>query len=121
GGDADAVLAALEALELTPANHNGGGQIVAAGALDALSRLAAEPPAGARVIPLQVAGAFHTDYMAPAVDALRAAAAELIPSDPVLTLWTNRDGGMVTEGRQALDLVVGQIASPVRWDRCMAA
>ncbi len=121
GGDETEVLAALAALDLTPANHNGGGQIVAAGALDALAQLGAQPPAGTRVIPLQVAGAFHTRYMAPAVETLRAAAAEIIPADPVLTLWTNHDGSAVSGGREALDLLVGQVASPVRWDRCMSA
>lgn len=121
GGDQEAVLARLEALDLTPANYNGGGQIVAAGALDALSELAATPPAATRVIPLQVAGAFHTRFMAPAVEALRAAAADVPASDPALTLWTNSDGSTVAEGRRALDLLVDQVASPVRWDLCMAS
>src|SRR5690606_7828540 len=111
----------LDALELTPANHNGGGQIVAAGGCEALARLSAEPPAGTRVIPLQVAGAFHTRTMLPAVETLRRATAELVPADPILTLWTNHDGTPVTTGRLALDLVVGQVATPVRWDLCMAS
>lgn len=121
GGDEAEVLASLAALDLTPANHNGGGQIVAAGELAALAKLGEQPPAGTRVIPLQVAGAFHTRFMAPAVEALRSAAAELIPGDPILTLWTNHDGTVVVDGRKALDLLVGQVASPVRWDLCMAA
>ncbi|MBF4560850.1 ACP S-malonyltransferase [Microbacterium sp. VKM Ac-2870] len=119
GGDRDAVLALLDELALTPANHNGAGQIVAAGALDALSELSAHPVAGSRVIPLQVAGAFHTSYMAPAVDALRAAAADVSASAPTVALWTNRDGSRVTDGRVALDLLVDQVSSPVRWDLCM--
>ncbi len=121
GGDQDTVVARLEELDLTPANYNGGGQIVAAGALPALAELAASPPASTRVIPLQVAGAFHTRFMAPAVAALRAAAAEVTASDPALTLWTNHDGSVVTAGRAALDLLVEQVASPVRWDLCMAS
>ncbi|GAA3021847.1 ACP S-malonyltransferase [Microbacterium dextranolyticum] len=119
GGDRDAVLARLGELDLTPANHNGAGQIVAAGALPPLAALAEAPVAGSRVIPLQVAGAFHTRYMAPAVDALQAAAAEVTASDPALTLWTNHDGSVVRSGRDALDLLVQQVASPVRWDLCM--
>jgi [acyl-carrier-protein] S-malonyltransferase len=119
GGDEQTVLARLEDLGLEPANRNGGGQIVAAGELDALDRLRAEPPTGARVIPLQVAGAFHTRFMQPAVEALRAFAATLKPADPGPRLWTNRDGTEVTSGREFLDLLVGQIASPVRWDRTM--
>lgn len=121
GGDQDAVVARLEQLGLTPANYNGGGQLVAAGALAPLAELAADPPRGTRAIPLQVAGAFHTGYMAPAVDTLRAAAADVPASAPSLTLWTNRDGTTVGDGRTALDLIVAQVASPVRWDLCMAS
>ncbi|WP_144833613.1 ACP S-malonyltransferase [Microbacterium sp. BH-3-3-3] len=121
GGDETAVLERLDALGLTPANYNGGGQIVAAGELPALAELAAEAPQGTRVIPLQVAGAFHTRFMEPAVETLRAAAADVQVSDPATTLWTNSDGSVVTEGRRALDLVVAQVSSPVRWDRCMAS
>ncbi|KJL39772.1 MULTISPECIES: ACP S-malonyltransferase [Microbacterium] len=121
GGDEASVLARLEELGLSPANYNGGGQLVVAGALDALQALAAEPVAGTRVIPLQVAGAFHTDYMAPAVEALREAAADHDVSDPGITLWTNRDGSAVASGRAFVDLLVDQVASPVRWDLCMAS
>jgi len=121
GGEADEVVARLTALDLTPANYNGGGQIVAAGALPALAALAEEPPAGARVIPLQVAGAFHTRYMASAVEVLHAQAHALETADPALTLWTNRDGGVVTSGAQAIELLVGQVANPVRWDLCQTA
>jgi [acyl-carrier-protein] S-malonyltransferase len=119
GGDEQVVLARLEELGLEPANRNGGGQIVAAGELDALDRLRSEPPAGARVIPLQVAGAFHTRFMQPAVPVLREFAATLSPADPGPRLWTNHDGTEVTSGQGFLDLLVGQVASPVRWDRTM--
>ncbi|GAA2014289.1 ACP S-malonyltransferase [Microbacterium ulmi] len=121
GGDEASVVSRLEELDLTPANYNGGGQLVAAGALAALQALAAEPPAGTRVIPLQVAGAFHTRYMAPAVEVLRSAAAEADVSDPGVTLWTNRDGSAVASGAVFRDLLVEQVASPVRWDLCMAS
>lgn len=121
GGDEASVVSRLEELGLTPANYNGGGQLVAAGALNALAQLSAAPPAGARVIPLQVAGAFHTRYMAPAVETLRAAAAEVAASDPEVTVWTNRDGSVVRSGRDFVRLLVEQVASPVRWDLCMTA
>ncbi|GAA5032006.1 ACP S-malonyltransferase [Microbacterium fluvii] len=121
GGDQDAVVARLTELDLTPANYNGGGQLVAAGSLDALARLSAEPPASTRVIPLQVAGAFHTRYMAPAVQTLRDAAAQVSASAPTTTLWTNRDGSVVDAADTAVDLLVSQVASPVRWDLCMEA
>jgi [acyl-carrier-protein] S-malonyltransferase len=116
GGDPDEVLARLAELGLTPANVNGAGQVVAAGALGALAELAAAPPSRAKVIPLQVAGAFHTDVMAPAVDVLRDAAAGVTPGDPRVTLLTNADGTAVATGAQALGLVVQQVARPVRWD-----
>lgn len=121
GGDRDAVLARLEELDLTPANHNGAGQIVAAGALSALAALADDPVPASRVIPLQVAGAFHTRFMSPAVETLRTAAADVEASEPSLTLWTNHDGSTVDSGRTALDLLVDQVASPVRWDLCMTS
>jgi [acyl-carrier-protein] S-malonyltransferase len=119
GGDEATVLSRLGELGLTPANRNGGGQIVAAGELPALDALLAEPPSGARVLPLQVAGAFHTAFMAPAVDTLRTFAATLSPTDPTARLWTNRDGSEMSDGGAFLDLLLGQVASPVRWDRCM--
>ena len=121
GGDEASVVSRLEELGLTPANYNGGGQLVAAGALDALASLTAEPPAGTRVIPLQVAGAFHTRYMAPAVETLRSAAAEVEASDPRVTVWSNRDGAAVDSGAAFVELLVDQVASPVRWDLCMAS
>jgi [acyl-carrier-protein] S-malonyltransferase len=121
GGDEASVVTRLEELDLTPANYNGGGQIVAAGALDALSALGAEPPSGTRVIPLQVAGAFHTRFMSPAVDVLRDAATSVAASDPSLAIWTNRDGTRVAQGAAFVDLLVNQVASPVRWDLCMAS
>lgn len=121
GGDQSVVEARLADLDLTPANFNGGGQIVAAGAADALTALSAEPPAGTRVIPLSVAGAFHTRYMAPAVQTLRTAVSTVAPTDPRMKLWTNHDGSLVSRGGDALSLVVDQVASPVRWDACMDA
>jgi [acyl-carrier-protein] S-malonyltransferase len=120
GGDEDALLARLGELGLEPANFNGGGQIVVAGSLDALARLAEEPVAGTRVIPLQVAGAFHTRYMQPAVETLREVAASIAAADPTLPIWTNRSGERVESGRTFVDLMVGQVSSPVRWDKTMA-
>jgi [acyl-carrier-protein] S-malonyltransferase len=119
GADEGELLSLLHDLGLEPANFNGGGQIVVAGALDALEKLKEAPPAGARVIPLQVAGAFHTRYMAPAVERLEAAASGLSSATPTLPIWTNRDGHRVSGGHEFLGLLVGQVSSPVRWDRCM--
>lgn len=121
GGDADDVLATIERHGLYPANRNGAGQIVAAGAVDGLEKLSAEPPAKARIMPLQVAGAFHTPYMAPAEQALAAVAAGVTPSDPSRILLSNLDGAAVNHGREMLQRLVRQVTAPVRWDLCMRA
>jgi [acyl-carrier-protein] S-malonyltransferase len=119
GGDPDEVVAAIEAVGLTPANRNGAGQIVAAGAIDALEKLAAEPPAGARVRPLAVAGAFHTHYMAPAAEALAAYADTIQVADPRPILLSNADGAAVVSGPDLLARLVRQVTLPVRWDLCL--
>jgi [acyl-carrier-protein] S-malonyltransferase len=121
GGDQTVVEARLAELGLEPANYNGGGQIVAAGSASAIGELQAEGPAGARVIPLQVAGAFHTRYMAPAVETLATYAAGLTVGDPVSKLWTNAGGKSVTSGQEFVHFMVNQVKSPVRWDLCMQA
>jgi [acyl-carrier-protein] S-malonyltransferase len=121
GGDQDALLALLAELELEPANFNGGGQIVVAGELPALAKLADNPVAGSRVVPLQVAGAFHTRFMQPSVEALHEVAASIWASDPELPIWTNRDGSLVESGTTFVDLMVSQVTSPVRWDLTMAS
>ncbi|WIB27708.1 ACP S-malonyltransferase [Curtobacterium sp. MCSS17_015] len=121
GGNADELAAALESLGLTAANHNGGGQTVVAGPADAIARLAEQPPAKARVVPLAVAGAFHTRFMAPAVDRVAPVAAAATVQDPTLPLWTNADGSRVDDGRRFVDLMVRQIASPVHWDAVMTS
>jgi [acyl-carrier-protein] S-malonyltransferase len=119
GGDTDEVVAAIEQHGLHPANRNSTGQIVAAGALDALAKFAAEPPAGARVRALAVAGAFHTPYMAPAEQALSEIAAGVPVADPARILLSNLDGGAVTDGREMLQRLVRQVTAPVRWDLVM--
>ncbi|NYE94590.1 [acyl-carrier-protein] S-malonyltransferase [Psychromicrobium silvestre] len=119
GGNPAEVRAAIEAAGLTPANVNSSGQTVAAGTLEQLAVLAENPPAKARVIPLQVAGAFHTRHMAPAVGALEALQPELNPKDPAVTLLSNYDGAPVTSGGAALQSLIAQVSRPVRWDLCM--
>jgi [acyl-carrier-protein] S-malonyltransferase len=119
GGDRDEVLASLEKHGLTPANDNGPGQIVAAGTLEQLEALAADPPAKARLIPLSVAGAFHTEHMGPAVGHLARLARSVSVHDARIPVISNRDGTIVHEGADVLARIVGQIASPVRWDLCL--
>lgn len=119
GGDSEEVQAALVEHDLTPANMNCAGQVVAAGTLEQLAALAAAPPARARVIPLQVAGAFHTSHMQPAVERLQAYARVMDVSDPGVTLLSNADGAAVGSGREVLDRLVAQVSRPVRWDLTM--
>ncbi len=118
GGNEDEVLARLAELELVPANRNAVGQIVAAGKVDAIDELVANPPEKARVRKLAVAGAFHTAFMEPAQEAVAKAAAEITPSDPTLTLLSNSDGKPVADGADALAKLVAQVTRPVRWDLC---
>jgi [acyl-carrier-protein] S-malonyltransferase len=119
GGDRDEILAALERHGLTPANDNGAGQLVAAGTVQQLQDLADDPPSKARLVPLSVAGAFHTEHMAPAVSVL-AGLARAISTHDARTPWiSNRDGQVVHSGPEVLRRLVGQVSSPVRWDLCM--
>jgi [acyl-carrier-protein] S-malonyltransferase len=120
GGEPDEVLAALEKHGLTPANANGAGQVVAAGTREQLAAFAADPPPKARLVPLSVAGAFHTVHMAPAVEVLGRYALAVSTHDPRTRLISNRDGQIVQNGRDVLARIVSQVSAPVRWDLCMA-
>jgi [acyl-carrier-protein] S-malonyltransferase len=119
GGEPDAVLAAIEDAGLHPANRNGAGQIVAAGALAGLQRLAESPPPRTRIVSLAVAGAFHTPYMAPAEKALDTVAAGITPQNPSRILLSNADGTAVTDGAAMVARLVAQVTAPVRWDLCL--
>ena len=119
GGDRTEVLATISALNLVAANDNGAGQIVAAGDLQALSSLNENPPAGSRVRALAVAGAFHTQFMQPAVEPLRTLASAIATHLVGIEVISNKDGQVVTAGAEVLSRIVDQIANPVRWDLCM--
>ncbi len=119
GGQAAEVLGKIEAQGLTAANNNGAGQIVAAGTVEQLAALADDPPARARLIPLSVAGAFHTVHMEPAVQRLADLARSVSTHDPRTRLLSNADGQVIHDGHSMLKRLVGQVAAPVRWDLCM--
>ncbi|MEV0531764.1 ACP S-malonyltransferase [Kitasatospora sp. NPDC050463] len=119
GGDPEVVAAKLAEHGLTPANNNGGGQIVAAGTLAQLEALKADPPPVSRLIGLKVAGAFHTEHMAPGVERLAKLAPTLAVADPKVAYVSNRDGEVVTDGTEVLNRLVSQVSNPVRWDLCM--
>ncbi|MEU4246815.1 ACP S-malonyltransferase [Amycolatopsis sp. NPDC026612] len=118
-GDPEQIVSWLEDQGLTAANRNGAGQIVASGAADAIAKIVAEPLEGTKIRALKVAGAFHTHYMAPAEEAMRAHAAELTPADPTRPLLSNADGTVVTSGAEYLARLVSQVTRPVRWDLTM--
>jgi [acyl-carrier-protein] S-malonyltransferase len=118
GGDESEVLSRLEQLDLVAANRNAAGQIVAAGPLTALDKLIEDPPAKARVRPLGVAGAFHTEFMRPALESYAAAAEEVATAEPTVTLLSNRDGKPVSSATDAMEKLIGQLTRPVRWDLC---
>ena len=119
GGDRDEVLASLTQHRLTPANDNGPGQIVAAGTVEQLASFADDAPTKARLMPLSVAGAFHTEHMAPAVDQLERLSRAVSTHPPRIPVVSNRDGELVRDGREVLDRIVNQVSNPVRWDLCM--
>jgi [acyl-carrier-protein] S-malonyltransferase len=118
GGDENEVLGRLEQLDLVAANRNAAGQIVAAGRLTALDKLAEDPPAKARVRALGVAGAFHTEFMRSALDGYAAAAENVATGEPTATLLSNRDGKPVASAADAIEKLVAQLTRPVRWDLC---
>jgi [acyl-carrier-protein] S-malonyltransferase len=118
GGDETEVLARLEQLDLVPANRNAAGQIVAAGRLSALDKLTEDPPAKARVRALGVAGAFHTEFMASALDGYAAAVQNVATAEPTAVLLSNRDGQPVSSASDAIEKLVAQLTRPVRWDLC---
>ena len=118
-GNADEVLAAIEDAGLTAANNNGPGQIVAAGTVEQLQAFADNPPERARLMPLSVAGAFHTVHMEPAVTHLTGLTRGVSVGQPVTTLLSNADGAAVADGREVVDRLVRQVANPVRWDLCL--
>jgi [acyl-carrier-protein] S-malonyltransferase len=118
GGDEAEVLGRLEALDLVAANRNAAGQIVAAGAVSALEKLAEDPPAKARVRQLATAGAFHTHYMSSALEGYSSAAENVTASEPVAQLLSNADGQSVSSARDAMEKLVAQLTRPVRWDLC---
>lgn len=119
GGDPDEVIDAITAVGAYPANRNGAGQVVAAGSTEALTKLGANMPDKAHIIPLSVAGAFHTPYMESAQHELGRHAEGITTSDPVRTWLSNADGEPMTTGQAALDRLVAQVTAPVRWDACM--
>ncbi len=103
------------------ANFNAPGQIVIAGSPDGVARAADEAKklGAKKVMPLQVAGAFHTPYMAGARDRLRKAIAESHPRDTDVAVVSNVDALAHNQGDEWASLLSAQLTSPVRWKHCL--
>jgi len=121
GGDPSEVALTVAEMGLQIANHNGAGQLVAAGEKSQIAALIASPPVKSRVIELKVAGAFHTHYMNSARHELAEAVKEVEVVDPIMKLWSNVDGQICNSGQSFLSSLVSQVTAPVRWDLCMAS
>jgi [acyl-carrier-protein] S-malonyltransferase len=119
GGDADEVLAAAARHGLELATVNVAGQLVLGGPAAALTAFAAAPPAGARVRPLDVAGACHTTAMCSARQGFAAALTDLTPAHARSVVVANADGACITDGRDAVSRLLVQLTSPVRFDLCL--
>jgi [acyl-carrier-protein] S-malonyltransferase len=103
------------------ANFNAPGQVVVAGAPEAVAAAShhARDLGAKRVMPLPVAGAFHTPFMTPARDRLRKAIAEARPRDTDVPVVSNVDALAHDRGDEWSSLLSAQLSSPVRWKHCL--
>jgi len=122
GLDADAVARACadgsEGEVVTPANLNGAGQVVIAGTRDAVKRAGERAKAlGAkRVIPLTVSAPFHCALMKPAEERLAPELRGLATAAPSVPIVANVDAEIKRDPASAIDALVRQVSSPVRWE-----
>ena len=116
GGDLESTTVAALQAGLEVATVNGRGQVVVGGPLDVL---ASWSPPGARVRPLQVAGAFHTSAMGLAVPDVADAVRALDVRDAACPVVANADGEALVDGEQLVARLVGQLTRPVRFDLCL--
>lgn len=121
GGAPEVVISHLHGIGLTVANHNGAGQVVAAGLVEDVECLKQDPPKGTAVRQLAVAGAFHTSYMQSAQTEFAAAADRVRFRDAVHPMLSNLDGRLVTAGAEIRERLVTQLTSSVHWDLCLAS
>jgi len=109
---------ASEGEVVEPANLNAPGQTVVAGHAAAVQRAsaAAKERGAKRVIPLSVSAPFHCRLMRPAQHRLERDLANVTVSDLRVPLVSNVDAAWVRTGAEAVDALVRQVASPVRWE-----
>lgn len=102
------------------ANVNGPGQTVLSGSPEGIDALDAQAPAiGAKMIRLQVGGAFHSPYMAPAAEALRAALKNAPFAPAHLPVVANADAEPYTGDCDWPEISTRQLTSPVLWEQCV--
>lgn len=103
------------------ANYNAPGQVVIAGSHAAVSAAGdhAKRLGAKRIMPLQVSGAFHTPFMSPARDRLRAAIASADLRDTEIPVVANVDALPHDRGEEWSSLLSAQLSSPVRWRHCL--
>jgi [acyl-carrier-protein] S-malonyltransferase len=120
GGDKAEVIKHIEQFDLVPANVNSNGQIVASGLLTNLDKLSENPPASTKVRKLEVAGAFHSQFMKSAESELEKEFAQVEVRDSISIFISNKDGQIVKDSSELKNRLITQITSPVRWDLCQA-
>lgn len=108
---------------LQPANLLCPGNIAVSGHMAAIERLipAAAEAGAMKVIPLSVAGAFHTSLMQPAVEALREALEDIPISDTLLPVYSNVDAAAHQSASEIRDLLSRQVVGSVRWEDSIRA
>ncbi len=127
GLDEDEVLAAcLESAEgeiVAPANFNSPGQVVIAGATNAVRRAgeAAKRRGARRIIPLDVSAPFHTAMMAPAAERMRPLLDETEFKEPQVPIMANATAAIIRSGAEAREALVTQISAPVLWRQSVLA
>jgi [acyl-carrier-protein] S-malonyltransferase len=120
GGNKDEVISYLREFDLIPANINSNGQIIAAGTLENLDRLANTPLTGTRVRPLEVSAAFHTKYMEPAISQFKEIFNEIKINNSSQIILSNKNGEVLSNPVEIIENLINQVISPVRWDLCQA-
>ena len=120
GGEKEEVIRHIQKYNLVPANVNSEGQIIASGLLTDLEGLAENPPDSTKVRKLDVAGAFHSEFMKPAEVKLAQKFNQINLNKPGFRYISNKDGCVVTDSSDLKNRLVSQISSPVRWDMCQA-
>ena len=103
------------------ANFNAPGQVVIAGSSTGVARASeiAKELGAKKAMALQVSGAFHTPFMAPARDRLRSAIADANPRDTDMPVVSNVDAAAHASGDEWSSLLSAQLSSPVRWKQCL--